>query len=372
MAAKKTGGLAGIVAGETSVCTVGKEGVGLTYRGYTIEDLAEKTSFEEVAYLLLYGELPSQIRLARYRNELKAMRSLPGALKTVLEQVPAGTHPMDVLRTGCSVLGNLEPESAGRTQEAVANRLVACFGSILLYWHHYAHNGERISCQTDDEQIAAQFLRLLHGRNPEPEHVRALDLSLILYAEHEFNASTFTSRIITSTQSDIYSAVTGAIGALRGNLHGGANEAAMELIESFKTPDQAEAAIMQMLERKQKIMGFGHRVYRIADPRSDIIKPWAKKLAEEVPGRRLFAIAERIEEVMRREKKMFPNADFYSALLYHYTGIPTLMFTPLFVMSRITGWAAHIFEQRADNRLIRPGADYIGPEPRPVPPLAER
>jgi 2-methylcitrate synthase len=368
----KTGGLADVVAGETAIATVGKEGHTLTYRGYTINDLAEKTTFEESAYLLIHGELPTRDQLTRFKHAIKARQGLPPALKTVLEQIPAAAHPMDVLRTGCSALGTLEPEGPGHDQIAITHRLLGCFGSMLLYWHHFHQSGKRIETETEDDTIAAHFLRLLHGRKPAPMHVRALDVSLILYAEHEFNASTFTARVIISTLPDFYSAVTGAIGALRGPLHGGANEAAMELIEKFKTPDEAGKRLLDMLAHKEKIMGFGHRVYKISDPRNTVIKAWAKKLAQAAGDKRLYPISERIEEVMWREKKLFPNLDFYSASAYHFLGIPTPMFTPLFVMSRISGWAAHIMEQRANNRLIRPTADYIGPGEREVLPLDQR
>jgi len=372
MAKDKSGGLEGVSAGRTAIATVGKEGKGLTYRGYSIYDLAEHSTFEEVAYLLIYGRLPNQSELSNYKKTLSGLRGLPAQLKTVLEQIPGGTHPMDVMRTGCSMLGTLEPEGAGRDQIAVANRLTGCFSSILLYWHHFTTNGKRIETETDDDSSAGHFFHLLHGKKPDDLHRRAIDVSLILYAEHEFNASTFTARTITSTLPDFYSAVTGAIGALRGPLHGGANEAAMELIERFSTPDEAERGILDLIATKKLIMGFGHRVYKISDPRSDVIKAWAKKLAEAHGDERLYPISERIEQVMRREKNLFPNLDFYSASAYHLCGIPTAMFTPLFVVSRITGWAAHIIEQRADNRLIRPNADYIGPDPRPFVPISQR
>jgi 2-methylcitrate synthase len=372
MATSKTGGLEGIIAGVTAIATVGKEGKGLTYRGYSIYDLAEKSTFEEVAYLLIYGRLPTQTELNRYKEDLKGLRGLPTPLKTVLEQIPGDTHPMDVMRTGCSMLGTLEPEGATRDQLAIANRLTACFSSILLYWHQYRTSGKRTETATDDDSTAGHFLHLLHGHKPDELHRRAVDVSLILYAEHEFNASTFTARAITSTLPDFYSAVTGAIGALRGPLHGGANEAAMELIERFTTPDEAEKGVLGLIAAKKLIMGFGHRVYKISDPRSDVIKAWSKKLAEASGNERLYPVSERIEQVMRREKKLFPNLDFYSASAYHLCGIPTAMFTPLFVVARITGWAAHIIEQRADNRLIRPNADYIGPDPRPYVPIENR
>jgi 2-methylcitrate synthase len=372
MASDKTAGLEGVIAGNTAIATVGKEGKGLTYRGYSIDDLAERSTFEEVAYLLIYGALPTQSELNKYNSLLVSMRGLPGPLKTVLEQIPAGAHPMDVMRTGCSMLGTLEPEGAARDQIAVANRLTACFSSMLLYWHHFQKSGKRIETATDDDSTAGHFLHLLHGEKPDDLHRRAIDVSLILYAEHEFNASTFTARTITSTLPDFYSSVTGAIGALRGPLHGGANEAAMELIERFDAPEDAERGILDLIAAKKLIMGFGHRVYKISDPRSNIIKAWAQKLARAHGDERLYPVSERIEQVMRREKKLFPNLDFYSASAYHLCGIPTPMFTPLFVVSRITGWAAHIIEQRADNRLIRPNADYIGPDPRPYIPLENR
>jgi 2-methylcitrate synthase len=372
MATDKTAGLEGIIAGNTAIATVGKEGKGLTYRGYSIYDLAEQSTFEEVAYLLIYGRLPTQTELNSYKEALRGLRGLPAPLKTVLEQIPAGTHPMDVMRTGCSMLGTLEPEGPARDQVAVANRLTACFSSMLLYWHQFHTAGKRIDTATDDDGTAAHFLHLLHGHKPDELHRRAIDVSLILYAEHEFNASTFTARAITSTLPDFYSAITGAIGALRGPLHGGANEAAMELIERFTTPDAAEKGVLELIAAKKLIMGFGHRVYKISDPRSDVIKAWSQKLAEAHGNERLYPVSERIEQVMRREKKLFPNLDFYSASAYHLCGIPTPMFTPLFVVARITGWAAHIIEQRADNRLIRPNADYIGPDPRPYVSIANR
>jgi len=364
MATSKSGGLAGVVAGETAVATVGKEGVGLTYRGYSIDDLAEHATFEEVAYLLLYGEAPTRSQRDDFIADLKTLRGLPAGLKTVLEQIPGSAHPMDVLRTGCSALGTLEPEGPARDQLAVTHRLIAAFPSMLLYWYHFARDGKKIETESDDATTAGHFLRLLHQKEPEEKHRRMLDVSLILYAEHEYNASTFTARIITSTLSDFYSAITGAIGALRGPLHGGANEAAMEMIEKYASPEEAEADVMELLSNKAKIMGFGHRVYRICDPRSEIIQGWAKTLSASTGDTVLYAVSERVHAVMKREKNMFPNLDFYSASAYHFAGIPTGMFTPLFIMSRITGWAAHIFEQRANNRLIRPSADYTGPEPR--------
>ena len=372
MQAKKPGGLAGVIAGETAIATVGKEGVGLTYRGYSIHDLAEHATFEEIAHLLIHGKLPTRTELDTYKKKLMGLRGLPVGLKIVLEQVPGDTHPMDVLRTGCSALGTMESENNKSNSLHIADRLTACSGSMLLYWHHFHTNGKQINVETDDETTAGHFLHLLHGKQPDELQRRVVDVSLILYAEHEFNASTFAARVATSTLSDFYSAIVGAIGTLRGPLHGGANEAAMELIAQFQTPDAAEAAILNMLAKRQLIMGFGHRVYKSSDPRSDIIKGWSQKLSEVSGDRLLYEVSERIEQVMWREKKLFPNLDFYSASAYHLCGIPTPMFTPIFVVSRITGWAAHVIEQRSDNRLIRPRAEYIGPESRSFVPVEER
>ncbi|WP_411360933.1 2-methylcitrate synthase [Pseudidiomarina sp. YC-516-91] len=365
-------GLRGQVAGETKLCTVGKSGSGLTYYGYDIKELAEKVSFEEVAYLLAHGELPKADDLAAYKGRLAKLRGLPQSLKDVLERIPADAHPMDVMRTGCSFLGNIEPEADFSEADDKIERLLAAFPSMLLYWYHFSHNGKRIETESDADSIGAHFLELLHGQKPSQLHADVMNTSLILYAEHEFNASTFTARVCASTLSDIFSCVTGAIGSLRGPLHGGANEAAMELIEDMKDADDAEQTLMGMLERKEKIMGFGHAVYREFDPRNDIIKEWSEKLAKENGDTRLYDVSVRCEEVMWREKKLFPNADFFHASAYHFMGIPTKLFTPIFVMSRVTGWTAHVKEQRANNRIIRPSADYIGPEPRPVPKLNER
>jgi 2-methylcitrate synthase len=365
-------GLEGVVAGRTAICTVGKSGAGLTYRGYAIEDLAANADFEEVAFLLLYGHLPSRTELDAFIARLGTLRGLPAPLRDALEGIPAMSHPMDVLRTGCSVLGNLEPEADFGAQTRAAERLLATLPSMILYWHRFHTGGVRVDLETDDATIAGQFLRVLHGRTPDEQHRRALATSLVLYAEHEFNASTFTARVIAATLSDFHSAITGAIGALRGPLHGGANEEAMRLIQSFATPEQAALGIKDRLARRAKIMGFGHRVYRTSDPRNAINKTLAQNLCVTADDLRLFRISENIETTMWQEKRIFANADFYTATLYHVMQIPTYLFTPLFVCSRLTGWAAHIFEQRADNRLIRPSADYVGPAPRPWISLTER
>jgi len=361
---KKTGGLAGVTAGKTALCTVGKEGAGLTYCGYDIYDLADNASFEEVAYLLLYGKLPTRGELDRYIVKIKTLRGLPDALKTVLEMVPADAHPMDVLRTGVSFLGNIEPEGDFSNQQQVADRLLACLPSMMVYWHRFHTDGDRIDTETDDDCVSGHILHMLHDKAPSELHEKSLSTTLILYAEHEFNASTFAGRVITGTLSDMYSAVSGAIGALRGPLHGGANEAAMALIQKFDSPEEATEGVLGMLARKDLIMGFGHRVYTTSDPRNAVNKAMSKRLAEERGDMTLYEVSEAVEKVMWDEKKLFANADFFAASLYHYLGIPTYLFTPIFVCSRITGWAAHVMEQRSDNKLIRPAAEYIGPSLR--------
>ena len=371
-APKKTGGLAGVTAGTSALCTVGKEGAGLTYRGYDIYDLADNARFEEVAYLLLYGKLPNQAELDGYIAKLKSLRGLPDALKTVLEMIPADAHPMDVLRTGVSFLGNIEPEGDFTNQSDTADRIFAALPSMMVYWHRYHTDGKRIDVETDDDSVAAHILHMLHDRPPSELHTKCLSTTLILYAEHEFNASTFTGRVITATLSDMHSAVTGAIGALRGPLHGGANEAAMELIQKFSTPEEADAGVRGMLERKELIMGFGHRVYTTSDPRNSVNKKMSKTLAEEAGDMTLYEVSEAIEKVMWDEKKLFANADFFAASVYHFMGVPTYLFTPIFVCSRITGWAAHNMEQRANNKLIRPASDYTGPGLQKWVPIEER
>ena len=365
-------GLRGQSAGQTALCTVGKTGTGLTYCGYDISDLAEHATFEEVAYLIFHGELPNASQLDAYRAKLGGLRGLPGALKGVLERIPASAHPMDVMRTGCSMLGNLAPEGDFENQQEVADRLLGALPSIVNYWYRYSHDGVRIDVETGAGSIAGHFLATLKGELPSKLFERVMDVSLILYAEHEFNASTFTARVCASTLSDMHSCVTGAIGSLRGPLHGGANEAAMALIERFDAPEQAAEAVRGMLARKEVVMGFGHAIYRKSDPRNTIIKEWARRLAEETGDQTLYPISCAVEKTMWEEKELFANADFFHACTYHFMGIPTKLFTPIFVCSRVSGWTAHVMEQRSNNRIIRPSADYVGAEPRTFPALADR
>ncbi len=374
MADKKIGGagLRGQVAGETALCTVGKTGTGLTYRGLDISELAAHASFEEVAFLLLKGHLPTQAELDDYISTIKSLRAIPQALKDVLERIPASAHPMDVLRTGCSMLGNLETESDFAQQDQVADRLLAVFPSIICYWYAYSHQGKRIETALDDDSIGAHFLHMLSGEPPIELFSQVMNVSLILYAEHEFNASTFTARVCASTLSDMHSCITGAIGSLRGPLHGGANEAAMDMIERWSSAEQAETELLAMLERKEKVMGFGHAIYRESDPRNAIIREWAGRLAEHVSDSVLYPVSLRCEEVMWREKRLFCNADFFHASAYRFMDIPTKLFTPIFVMSRVSGWTAHVKEQRANNRIIRPSAEYTGPETARWIPIEER
>lgn len=360
--ANNSAGLRGQVAGETELCTVGQSGTGLTYRGYEITDLAENAEFEEVAFLLLKGHLPNKTELSNYKNKLKQLRKLPQELKSVLEEIPSNSHPMDVMRTGCSMLGCLETEEKFEEEDDKIDRMLALFPSIITYWYKFSHESLRIDTVTDDETIGSHFLNLLHEKKPSELFTKVMNVSLILYAEHEFNASTFAARVCASTLSDIHSCITAAIGTLRGPLHGGANEAAMDLIEKFKSPDEAENELLGMLQRKEKIMGFGHAVYKESDPRNKVIKNWSEKLSNEVNDNVLYPVSVRCEKVMWREKKLFCNADFFHASAYHFMGIPTKLFTPIFVMSRISGWAAHVKEQRKNNRIIRPSADYTGPE----------
>ncbi|MEL6949685.1 MAG: 2-methylcitrate synthase [Pseudomonadota bacterium] len=366
MVDKKLGGagLRGQSAGETRLCTVGVSGSGLTYCGYDIAELAERSTFEEVAWLLFKGELPTQSQLDGYRQSLAGKRALPPALREVLERIPADAHPMDVMRTGVSMLGNLETEADFSEQQAAADRILAALPGIITYWYRFSHDGVRIDTDTNDANIASQFLTLLHDKPASDLHKRVMDVSLILYAEHEFNASTFTARVCASTLSDMHSCITGAIGSLRGPLHGGANEAAMDLIDTFDSVNAAVSGIKGMLERKEKIMGFGHAVYRESDPRNALIKRWSRELADEAGDTVIYPVSEAIETLMWDEKKLFPNADFFHASAYRFMGIPTKLFTPIFVISRLTGWAAHVMEQRENNRIIRPSADYIGPDAR--------